>query len=212
MANNSALIQWQNDWSELISTPYNTTERGSDIFYGQIGICIFPTSGQFCLLNRLLFYALLFFGLVVYNHKWLAAGAITAALNYSAIAAAYAVFIAGRKKGDTDTTAVFYILLSSVFFANPLVQWSHTVRQLQVRSVLVFWAMLVFAGAVICAFRNTVETPLPTEIWCKQGNETFAGCLGVSEDKIGVWYNNRFDPVTQPVSNEVGRHPPALIP
>ena len=53
--------------------------------------CTYPISGQYGFLNRLLFYLLLLFALIVRHHSWLAAAALGTAMAYAASAAVHAV-------------------------------------------------------------------------------------------------------------------------
>lgn len=61
----------------------------SDI-YSQKIICTYPISGSYGFLNRLLFYLMMIFALVVRKRRWLAAAAPGTSMTYSASAAAHA--------------------------------------------------------------------------------------------------------------------------
>jgi hypothetical protein len=52
--------------------------------------CEWPISGQYSRLNRILYYVLLVFALVVHHHEWLVAGALSSATIYSGSAAVQA--------------------------------------------------------------------------------------------------------------------------
>lgn len=54
------------------------------------GACIYPISGQYGFLNRLLFYLLMIFALVARRRTWLAAAALGTAMTYAASAAVHA--------------------------------------------------------------------------------------------------------------------------
>jgi hypothetical protein len=53
--------------------------------------CEWPISGQYSRLNRVMYYVLLVFALVVHQHEWLVAGALASATIYSGSAAVQAV-------------------------------------------------------------------------------------------------------------------------
>lgn len=53
-------------------------------------LCTYPISGQYGFPNRLLFYLLMIFALVVRKHSWLAAAALGTAMTYAASAAVHA--------------------------------------------------------------------------------------------------------------------------
>ena len=54
------------------------------------GLCVYPISGQYGFLNRLLFYILMIFSLIARRHDWLAAAALGTAMTYAASAAVHA--------------------------------------------------------------------------------------------------------------------------
>ena len=54
------------------------------------GPCVYPISGQYGFLNRLLFYILMIFALIARKHDWLAAAALGTAMTYAASAAVHA--------------------------------------------------------------------------------------------------------------------------
>jgi len=59
--------------------------------------CAWPISGQYCLLNRILFYVLLVFAVLMRRSPWLVAGALASALSYSGTAAIHALMRAFSK-------------------------------------------------------------------------------------------------------------------
>ena len=54
--------------------------------YDQI-VCVYPLSGQYGLLPRLLLYALIFFAVVSHSHIWLVTGAVAYIMTYAGTAA-----------------------------------------------------------------------------------------------------------------------------
>ena len=53
-------------------------------------LCAYPISGQYGFLNRLLFYLLMIFALLVRKHTWLVSAALGTAMTYAASAAVHA--------------------------------------------------------------------------------------------------------------------------
>ena len=51
--------------------------------------------------------------------------------------------------GDNDNEAIIGILAASLLMAVPLVNWSRTLRRLQVRPILIYWALIVFSGYIL---------------------------------------------------------------
>jgi hypothetical protein len=124
-------------------------------------------------LNRILYYLLLVFALVVHHHEWLVAGALASATTYSGAAAVQAwvsgalfkqTFILSiaqvqfgvihRSKpfdgaGDNDNEAIMGILAAGLLMAVPLINWSRTLRRLQARPILIYWAIVVFVGYLL---------------------------------------------------------------
>lgn len=64
-------------------------------FQAQV-MCLYPVSGQFTTLQRILYYLLMVFAIVARSHKWLVVGALAAAMTYSGIAAIYGIAAAAQ--------------------------------------------------------------------------------------------------------------------
>lgn len=118
-------------------------------------VCEWPISGMYSQLQRILFYVLLVFALVWRHHEWLIAGALAFATTYSGAAAVQAWVQFGvineykDTAGDNDNQAIMGILAASLLMAVPLVNWSRTLRRLGVRPILIYWALIVFAGYIL---------------------------------------------------------------
>ena len=52
--------------------------------------CVYPISGSYGFLNRLLYYCLLIFALLVRHHSWLCPAALVSAMTYSSVACVHA--------------------------------------------------------------------------------------------------------------------------
>ncbi|KAM0100276.1 hypothetical protein ACP6JE_005097 [Aspergillus fumigatus] len=86
--------------------------------------CVYPISGQYALLHRVLYYSLLLFSIVSGKTPWLVAGALGAAMTYAGSAAVHATILAGISRDsllDLDCLGIFAIvsvgsLVVTVFF------------------------------------------------------------------------------------------------
>lgn len=86
--------------------------------------CVYPISGQYALLQRVLYYSLLLFSIVSRKTPWLVAGALGAAMTYAGSAAVHATILAGISRDsllDLDCLGIFAIvsvgsLVVTVFF------------------------------------------------------------------------------------------------
>lgn len=131
--------------------------------YGGIGppiLCIYPLSGQYALLQRLLFYALLLFGAFGRREKWLRAGAIATVMLYSSSAAIHTLILlplaTASSTGavlDLDIYGTFGITSTAVLFSLPLLSWSSTFHtsKAALQIVVLLWAFLCFFGAIFSA-------------------------------------------------------------
>jgi hypothetical protein len=146
-------------------------------YYSGSVSCVFPISGSYDLLPRILFYTLLLFALLYRRHTWVAVAALGTAMTYSATTAVHAFALLtqydwttgnGRSNmqsakafGDLDLHATLPILLTaSVVFA-PIFNWSKNVRREKAQIVMVLWGTLCFAALVpvtVYVFRATRNT------------------------------------------------------
>ena len=116
-------------------------------------VCVYPISGQYAFLPRLLFYVLTVFGLVWRHHEWLVTGALAVALTYSGSAAVHAVLLATFRHEtalDLDVIPCNAILATSVLVIMPLSYYSESWRITNANVVIVAWTQLVIAG-MVCA-------------------------------------------------------------
>lgn len=56
--------------------------------------------------------------------------------------------------GDNDNEAIVGILAAALPMAVPLINWSRTLRRLQVRPILIYWAIIVFMGYLLVIIGN----------------------------------------------------------
>lgn len=96
--------------------------------------CVYPISGQYALLHRVLYYSLLLFSIVSGKTPWLVAGALGAAMTYAGSAAVHATILAGISRDsllDLDCLGIFAIvsvgsLVVTVFFHGSELLREHT--------------------------------------------------------------------------------------
>lgn len=135
-------------------------EPGNELYAFQYVVpCVIPISGIYCTLNRMLFFAEIFFGVValLLSYEWLSVISIASALNYTAVAAIHAIvlFIAGSQRllyFTYDLEILFEILGASVLLAHPLQQWSQTLQKkvfTKIRFVIACWCVLVCTAFIL---------------------------------------------------------------
>ncbi|EEH36301.2 hypothetical protein PAAG_00624 [Paracoccidioides lutzii Pb01] len=127
-------------------------------FYGGHGpnvICVFPLSGPYNLLQRLLFYTLLIFVIIARRQKWLVLGALASTMSYSGAAAIHGMLMVSpaRKSIDLDVYGVFAITSSGAMLAAPILTWSSTLMcaDKRKRLIVILWGILLMFGALFTA-------------------------------------------------------------
>ncbi|KAL8746080.1 MAG: hypothetical protein Q9190_001865 [Brigantiaea leucoxantha] len=149
------------DVNTVVNTILNTDGYTFDV------LCVYPINGQYGVLPRTLYYALLVFSLLFRSHIWISAASLAAAMVYGGTAAIHALALASRFKfsnyaggihddsvpaedlGDLDMNAIWVILSSGCLMLTPIINWSTTIRK-HARVITVYWGFLIFAG-LICA-------------------------------------------------------------
>lgn len=51
--------------------------------------------------------------------------------------------------GDNDNEAILGILAAGLLMAVPLINWSRTLRRLQARPIIIYWALIIFLGYLL---------------------------------------------------------------
>jgi hypothetical protein len=116
--------------------------------------CIYPLSGSYGFLARLLYYISLL--VVIFSHRvwyWLVAGAGASAMTYSGTAAVHAfTLVALPRTGtfDLDSIGAYVITSTALILIVPIMSFSETMRRHSVRHILRVWAVLMAAGTA-CA-------------------------------------------------------------
>ncbi|KAK0509156.1 hypothetical protein JMJ35_008527 [Cladonia borealis] len=162
------------------------------------GVCVYPRSGTYSFLARLLYYCTLIFALFSSAHLWLVAGALTSALVYSGAAAVHACLLVWRGPNpyiENDSWALYAILNTACLVTVPLLNWSGTLRRLGqkaaslkdpkalktnsdvgTRTIVMYWAFLVLIG-FLCIWEqmqegagdNNMEYPDMSKVVCSPG-------------------------------------------
>lgn len=129
-----------------ISGPdFNSTHDGDRM------MCAFQLSGNYCVMNRALYYALIFFSVIGHSHVWLVAGALASALTYSSTAAIHAVVLAGATSNgifDIDMLGTWAIVSVACMAVLPIFTLSSAIRESVFSPVFGFWGTLVAIGAI----------------------------------------------------------------
>jgi hypothetical protein len=134
----------------------------SDNYYSQAVTCVYPISGTYDFLTRILFYLLLFFALLYRRHTWVAVAALGTAMTYSATTAVHALALlthfgwndgirnvyTSKEHGDPDIWGTYPVLLATVVMFAPILNWSTNVRRDKAQIIMVLWGMLSFAALV----------------------------------------------------------------
>ncbi|KAJ5108079.1 hypothetical protein N7456_004754 [Penicillium angulare] len=134
------------DIDGLVSgTAYNSTEDIDKV------ICGYQLSGNYCILNRVLYYALIIFSIIGYSHVWLIAGALASALTYSGTAAVHAVILCiASETGtfDIDILGTWAIVSIACLTVMPIFSFSPSIRESVVSPIFGLWGTLVAIGAI----------------------------------------------------------------
>jgi hypothetical protein len=129
------------------------------------GVCSYPVSGQYAILQRVLYYALLIFSVLMHGKPWLVGGALAAAMTYSGAAAVHALVLAGistKTLLDLDIYGVWAILSAGVLAVEPMMTFSTNLRNSVARPVVAFWGMIIGVGTVgtsVAIWRNFPIVP-----------------------------------------------------
>jgi hypothetical protein len=113
--------------------------------------CDYPISGQYALLQRVLYYGLLLFSIVSRKTPWLVAGALGAAMTYAASAAVHATILAGISRNsllDLDCLGIFGIVSVGSLVVTIFFHGSELLRESPVCPVFQYWRLLMVVGTV----------------------------------------------------------------
>lgn len=147
---------------ELSSGPFFNSTADSDKM-----MCGYQLSGNYCILNRVLYYALILFSIIGHSHVWLIAGALASALTYSGTAAVHAVSLCiATRNGifDIDILGAWTIVSVACMAVVPIFSFSSAIRESVVSPIFGLWGTLVGIGA-ICSIVS-FDWSFPDEAAC----------------------------------------------
>lgn len=131
-------------------------------------VCVYQLSGQYGMLPRFLYYALIIFALFS-KRPWLVGGALASALTYSGTTAVHAILLAAISKNslfDIDAVGAFAICSAGSLAVMPILEFSSTLRNSQFRPIFGFYGTLVAIGS-ICAATAAIWRDYPVENACR---------------------------------------------
>ncbi|KFZ14992.1 hypothetical protein V502_05822 [Pseudogymnoascus sp. VKM F-4520 (FW-2644)] len=141
---------------------YNATYDANRI------LCVYPLSGQYSLLNRLLYYALIVFAVVGHSHPWLVTGPLAYIMTYSSTAAVHALIMAVVSENsllDIDVLGTWAIISIGCLAVLPIFTTSKAISESQYSPVFGFWGTLMSIG-VICSLVS-IHREYPDELECR---------------------------------------------
>lgn len=117
-------------------------------------LCVYPLSGVYAPLQRILFYLLLSFGVIGRRQRWLVAGALASAMTYCGAAAIHSVLLLADARSpvvDLDVYGVFAATSTGIMLTTPLLAWSTTLQSVEreVRMLITLWTLLILIGAIL---------------------------------------------------------------
>ncbi|KAL3461201.1 hypothetical protein BJX64DRAFT_289577 [Aspergillus heterothallicus] len=117
-------------------------------------LCVYPLSGVYAPLQRILFYLLLSFGVIGRRQRWLVAGALASAMTYCGAAAIQSFFLLAKARSpvvDLDIYGVFAVTSTGFMLTAPLLAWSTTLQtaEREIRMIISLWSTLIAIGAIM---------------------------------------------------------------
>ena len=131
--------------SSAASATANNTSQDADLM-----LCVYPISGTYGLLPRLLYYATLVLAIFGRSQEWLVIGALASALTYAGTAAIHAMALCNSRQVvfDLDIHGAWAVLSTGALAYITLINWSTTLRNSRARMVMVCWGLLVGVGLI----------------------------------------------------------------
>ena len=118
----------------------NDRPQGADLM-----LCVYPISGAYGLLPRLLYYATLVLAIFGRSQEWLVIGALASALTYAGTAAIHTMTLCRSREivFDLDISGCWAVLSTGALAYITLIHWSTTLRNSRARIVMVCWGALI---------------------------------------------------------------------
>ncbi|KAH0840862.1 hypothetical protein FOPE_06355 [Fonsecaea pedrosoi] len=147
-----------------------TTYNNNDSYGGRITEidCVYPISGTYGLLPRLLYYVTLVFAIFGRRTEWLIVGALVSALTYAGTSAVHLMTLVTSKTGvyDLDIMAAWAVLSTGALAYIGIIHWSSSLRATRARIVMICWGCLV-GVSLIFGRAELFDTPIsPPEPAC----------------------------------------------
>ncbi|EAS34441.3 uncharacterized protein CIMG_05465 [Coccidioides immitis RS] len=113
-------------------------------------ICVYPISGQYGSLPRVLYYVSLVVGIVGRYQQWLVIGALASALSYAGSTAIHMLALTKSRAPvfDLDILGAWAILTTGCMAFAAMVHWSSALRQSGGKLVIVLWGGLIGIGCI----------------------------------------------------------------
>jgi hypothetical protein len=130
--------------------------------------CVYPISGTYGFLPRLLYYITLLLAIFGRSKEWLIIGALVSALTYAGTSAIHIMTLVRSKRGvfDLDIMAAWAVLSTGALAYIGIIHWSSTLRNSRARTVMVYWGILI-GISLIFGRSELFDTPLsPPEPAC----------------------------------------------
>ncbi|KIX06394.1 uncharacterized protein Z518_04370 [Rhinocladiella mackenziei CBS 650.93] len=123
--------------------------------------CVYPISGTYGLLPRLLYYVTLIFAIFGRTREWLIIGALVSALTYAGTSAIHLMALVTSRADvyDLDIMAAWAILSTGALAYIGIIHWSSTLRNSRARIVMICWGFLV-GVSLIFGRAILFDTPL----------------------------------------------------
>ncbi len=112
--------------------------------------CVYPISGTYGLMPRLLFYVTLVAAIFGRSREWLIIGALVSALTYAGTAAIHMMTLVRSRVGvfDLDIMVSWAILSTGALGYIGMMHWSTTLRNSRAKVVMILWGILVGMGLI----------------------------------------------------------------
>lgn len=130
--------------------------------------CVYPISGGYGLLPRILYYVTLVVAIFGRSQEWLIIGALVSALTYAGTAAIHVMVLVTSRAGifDLDIMAAWAILSTGALGYIGIIHWSSTLRNSRAKVVMVCWGALI-GISLIFGRSELFDTPMsPPEPAC----------------------------------------------
>src|SRR5215469_752988 len=132
--------------------------------------CVYPLSGQYCILQRSNYYALLVFAIFAQNHNWLLSAALGTVVTYAGVTAIHTFVLAitaSRRTMvvDLDIVGCLIILFITNSVIWPLLHFNRTLRLHRLRRLFKVWCLFVSIGT-ICAANTSIAVIRPPRQHC----------------------------------------------